>query len=263
MTGHLAIRAIQRFPVAAVEFDGILDLGTAALAQNALRKHLADQPAALVADLTRLVVRDTAALAVLRTALRAASDWPGVPMIVLAPDDTVRAALRRLSLHRQVPVVSDPEEAFALAATHPAPRRQVLRDLPPEPRILRQVRRVTATACDDWGIAAISPVAQLVVGELLTNAIEHARTPCDVSIALRGRFVHIMVEDRSPVLPRRTGPDGPTDPRGRGLLLVDDLAAGWGSLPTEAGKLVWAMVRVRPEHGPRRGAGVRALSRPR
>jgi anti-anti-sigma factor len=250
MDNPLVFRTRQQFPIAVVEFEGELDFDTAPTVYQALRKHLADQPAALVVDLTALVVRRTAALSALRAAFTSASEWPGLPLIVVAPDEAMQSMLRRAGLNRQAPIVADHTCAFALAASHPVPLKQVLRDLPPDPHVLKLVRNVVAEACLRWGIAATTASTQLVACELMSNAIEHARSPADFTIALRDRRVHVTVRDGSSLMPRRTGPRGPGDPHGRGLVLIDDLAASWGTVRTETGKLVWAMVPVERAHVP-------------
>ncbi|MER8105229.1 ATP-binding protein [Kitasatospora sp. NPDC094016] len=93
----------------------------------------------------------------------------------------------------------------------------------------------------------------LVLGELVTNAVQHARTPSDrllfVRFALSADDLRIEVHDadpRQPVL-RRVGGD---EECGRGLWLVSELALRWGCRPRAggAGKAVWAVL------GPQSGA---------
>ncbi|WP_395294744.1 ATP-binding protein [Kitasatospora hibisci] len=93
----------------------------------------------------------------------------------------------------------------------------------------------------------------LVLGELVANAVVHARVSPGREIALRLEMVHghlrIEVHDASnekPGIRRSTGPD---DVSGRGLSLVEELSSewGWGPRPEGIGKIVWAMVG--PEGG--------------
>ncbi|MEV7929872.1 ATP-binding protein [Kitasatospora sp. NPDC088779] len=87
----------------------------------------------------------------------------------------------------------------------------------------------------------------LVLGELVTNAVQHARTPSDrllfVRFALSADDLRIEVHDadsRRPVL-RRVGGD---EECGRGLWLVSELALRWGCRPRAGGvgKAVWAVL---------------------
>jgi two-component sensor histidine kinase len=81
---------------------------------------------------------------------------------------------------------------------------------------------------------------ELLVGELTTNAVRHARGPCTVSLAISARRLLIAVTDTS----RRPAVVRPLDTAltyGRGLQLVDTLAHEWGTrLILGQGKSVWA-----------------------
>ncbi|GAB7186755.1 ATP-binding protein [Kitasatospora sp. Ki12] len=88
----------------------------------------------------------------------------------------------------------------------------------------------------------------LVLSELVTNAVVHARVPRGRRIAVRFEAVcdHLRIEvhDASsdiPVIRRSAGPD---DPSGRGLCLVEALSVEWGYGPRleGIGKIVWALV---------------------
>ncbi len=84
-----------------------------------------------------------------------------------------------------------------------------------------------------------SEVLALLVSELATNALHHARTTFEVTIALDGGVAHVEVSDGSADLPQRTPTDDPLRRGGRGLLLVEVLALAWGYRPTGNGKTVW------------------------
>ncbi|MFD8786675.1 ATP-binding protein [Kitasatospora sp. NPDC059599] len=95
----------------------------------------------------------------------------------------------------------------------------------------------------------------VVLSELVTNAVVHARVPKGRRIAVRFELVsgHLRIEvhDASgerPVIRRSAGPD---DDSGRGLCLVEALSVEWGWMPRPEGigKIVWALVG--PEGGAR------------
>lgn len=79
----------------------------------------------------------------------------------------------------------------------------------------------------------------LVVTELVTNAVRHGSPPVEVEIDTCGHCITVVVADASAVRPlqRAAGDD---DEGGRGLLLVDLLAAERGVRPAGSGKAVWA-----------------------
>ncbi|MFI0937439.1 ATP-binding protein [Streptomyces sp. NPDC021020] len=89
----------------------------------------------------------------------------------------------------------------------------------------------------------------LLTGEIVTNAIRHAEAPCVVAVRWTGTRVRVEVTDASPVRPKpRHG--SPDAEGGRGLLLVDALAADWGSADDPAGKVVWFEVGAREQPPP-------------
>jgi len=86
---------------------------------------------------------------------------------------------------------------------------------------------------------------ELLLSELATNAINHARSPFSVVVRYDGQRLRIDVEDSSPLVPLMRTPSS-DDTGGRGLLLVDALAAAWGVTPRPDGKRVWFELPVPP-----------------
>lgn len=78
--------------------------------------------------------------------------------------------------------------------------------------------------------------AELLVSELATNTIRHARTPFVVSLSETADGVRIEVSDESRVMP---SPLATPDEGGYGLAILDALAEWWGCEPTDCGKAVW------------------------
>ncbi|UBI38135.1 MULTISPECIES: ATP-binding protein [Streptomyces] len=110
-----------------------------------------------------------------------------------------------------------------------------------------------------WGLLEVEDAAVLVLSELLTNAVVHARVPPGRQIETRflptGRGVRIQVDDADGGwrFPRPQDGQG-----GHGLLLVDALAQRWGVSPRDGvGKSVWALVEVPDQGGGDGGDGVR------
>jgi anti-sigma regulatory factor (Ser/Thr protein kinase) len=105
-------------------------------------------------------------------------------------------------------------------------------------------RALTAELCRRCGLAELVPTAELVVSELVTNAVEHAaggrgskRVTLTVSVSPRG--VSIEVADPDPHGPAVRAAD-PWDEGGRGTFLVAAHSSSWGWRPRPGGKSVWA-----------------------
>ena len=110
--------------------------------------------------------------------------------------------------------------------------------LPPLTVSARDARRFVAEALHQNGRAKHADVAVLLVGELVTNAVLHARTEVVVGVSVTPEAVRIEVLDTSRVVPvsRRFGVEAST---GRGLLLVEELSDAWGTDVGPQGKTVW------------------------
>jgi anti-sigma regulatory factor (Ser/Thr protein kinase) len=110
--------------------------------------------------------------------------------------------------------------------------------LDPVPASPALARRWVTRALDGIGCAALSEVVALLVSEVVTNALLHARTPLEVDVRPHGDGVRVEVRDGSPAGPRRKrhSLEGTT---GRGLCLVERLADDWGWRPESGGKVVW------------------------
>ncbi len=85
--------------------------------------------------------------------------------------------------------------------------------------------------------------ALLCTSELVANAIEHGAGPVDLHVEFVDAKVRIEVTDHSGRLPAPRRPTS-TDVRGRGLLIVGNLADRWGFDPRPEGKTVWCEVAM-------------------
>jgi anti-sigma regulatory factor (Ser/Thr protein kinase) len=107
------------------------------------------------------------------------------------------------------------------------------------PASVRKARGFAADVLADDGVeASVIEVAVLLVSELVTNAVVHARGPICLTVHTDAHWVRIEVEDaghRRPVL--RAATLDAVD--GRGLLVVDKLATDWGTEQRATHKVVW------------------------
>ena len=114
--------------------------------------------------------------------------------------------------------------------------------LPASARSVRQARNAAREAVQSFADAELGGNVALVTSELVTNAIVHAGTACDLRLLMDsngGRVVvRLEVTDGGPGEARQREPST-GEPGGRGLRLVDQLATRWGSAPTSDGKQVF------------------------
>ena len=108
-----------------------------------------------------------------------------------------------------------------------------------EPRSVGAARAAVVQRCLQWGLGSLSDDAQLVVSELVCNAVRHAGTDIDLIIRARESGLRLEVSDGSTdqVQPRTATF---LDEGGRGLQLVDALASHHGVRLRPGGKTVWA-----------------------
>ena len=114
--------------------------------------------------------------------------------------------------------------------------------LEPDPLSVRRARRTVAEALTAAGRDDLVDTATLLVSELVTNAIRHADSEVEVAVRLLPEALRVEVGDTGQGTPTvvEAAPDAE---QGRGLALVEALAAAWGVEPEGNGKIVWFEIR--------------------
>jgi serine phosphatase RsbU (regulator of sigma subunit)/anti-sigma regulatory factor (Ser/Thr protein kinase) len=109
--------------------------------------------------------------------------------------------------------------------------------LDPRAESVREARRMVRESLARWDLGALEDSVELLVSEVVTNAVRYAERPVSVRL-LRTDVLRCEVGDDVPQLPRLRQA-GPADEGGRGLYLVQRLARQWGATRLSTGKLVW------------------------
>ncbi|MGW7378744.1 ATP-binding protein [Streptomyces sp. NPDC054794] len=103
---------------------------------------------------------------------------------------------------------------------------------------VRRARRLVTAQLNEWALGDLADTAELLVSELVTNALRHTRGPLRVNLRLRDSRLLCEVEDTESAGPVR-GVVDPDAEGGRGTELLDLLADAWGSIRTATGKTIW------------------------
>ncbi|CAL9450116.1 SpoIIE family protein phosphatase [Streptomyces sp. Tu 3180] len=109
--------------------------------------------------------------------------------------------------------------------------------LEPEDAAPGRARRLVRRTLSRWGLEELSDSVELLVSEVVTNAVRYASRPVTLRL-LRTDVLRCEVGDDVPQLPRLRQARA-TDEGGRGLYLVNRLARRWGATRLSTGKVVW------------------------
>ncbi|WP_399892864.1 SpoIIE family protein phosphatase [Streptomyces sp. BBFR51] len=129
--------------------------------------------------------------------------------------------------------------ALLVARTHLLPPERIAQwEIPSEAAAVSQARAACGQQLQAWGLDDLSYVTELIVSELVTNAVRYGSPPVTVRL-LYDRTLICEVADASSTSPhlRRAAT---TDEGGRGLYLVARLAQRWGTRYLPRGKVIWS-----------------------
>ncbi|OEJ28232.1 histidine kinase [Streptomyces agglomeratus] len=150
-----------------------------------------------------------------------------------SPEETCQAVFSAmLPPHRRDDI------ALLVARTHLLDRERVAEwDVPSDPAAVAPVRAACVRQLESWGLEEIGFTTELMLSELITNAIRYGSEPIHVRLMYE-RGLICEVSDGSSTAPhlRRAAT---TDEGGRGLFLVSQFAGRWGTRYTPTGKVMW------------------------
>ncbi|WP_336320251.1 SpoIIE family protein phosphatase [Streptomyces lavendofoliae] len=145
-----------------------------------------------------------------------------------------------------LPGSADDDAALLLVRTRTLDNHEVAAwDLADDPEAVGRARALATGQVDAWGLdGELSFTTELVVSELVTNAIRYASGPIQLRL-IRDRTLICEVSDTGHTSPhlRRAGSD---DEGGRGLFLVARMTQQWGTRYTPTGKTIWAEQPIPP-----------------
>ncbi|MGI5136943.1 SpoIIE family protein phosphatase [Streptomyces sp. CA-106110] len=110
-------------------------------------------------------------------------------------------------------------------------------DLPTEPAAVSTARHLAAHQLSEWGLEQLVPTTELIISELVTNAIHHGAGPIRLRL-IQHQVLTCEVFDSKKCYPRLRHARI-VDENGRGLFLIAHLSSRWGARLESGGKLVW------------------------
>ncbi|CAM5247290.1 SpoIIE family protein phosphatase [Streptomyces aurantiogriseus] len=138
-----------------------------------------------------------------------------------------------------VPERPHDDVALLMARTRRLPPDRVADwELPVDPAAVAEARKAASRRLADWDLTELSFTTELVVSELVTNAIRYASSPIRLRL-ICGRTLICEVHDGGATAPHLRHPRT-TDEGGRGLLLVSQVTRRWGTRFVPDGKIIWA-----------------------
>ncbi|MEU4098972.1 SpoIIE family protein phosphatase [Streptomyces sp. NPDC026673] len=154
------------------------------------------------------------------------------------PEQTCRDVFEEV-----LPLRPGDDVALLVARTRVLPAGHVADwDVPRDPAAVSGVRAAVERQLTAWGLDELCFTTELLLSELITNAIRYGAEPIRVRLILDQVLV-CEVSDAAGTSPHlRYAAD--TDEGGRGLFLVSQFAERWGTRYTAGGKVIWAEQRV-------------------
>ncbi|WP_367038909.1 SpoIIE family protein phosphatase [Streptomyces sp. Je 1-332] len=130
------------------------------------------------------------------------------------------------------------DTALLLVRTRELDTSQVTEwELPAEPVAVGRARDLATQQLHQWGLEELTFATELVVSELVTNAVRYAEGPVQVRL-IRDRTLLCEVADRGHTSPHLRH-SGDEDEGGRGLFIVAQLVQRWGTRYSRSGKTIW------------------------
>ena len=224
--------------VAVLAVTGPVGGGDVENLESAVERAAGRSTRGVVIDLTDAGPLAAGAVDVLNRSAQQATGWPRPTLSICSGAQEIEALLPEVRRH------AHREDALAHVDDRPAEHVAVRVTVTCGPEGPGEARRLALECARTHGFDGGD--LALVVTELVTNAVRHGSPPVEVEIDTCEHCVTVVVADTSTARPvQREACDD--DEGGRGLLLVDLLAAERGMRASASGKAVWAEL---PRHGP-------------
>jgi LuxR family maltose regulon positive regulatory protein len=257
MGAAMRIQQSSRQGCVVLALAGRLDLAAVPQVRRAIFKQLAEQPPAIICDLSRVEGIDPLAAAVFASIRHPALDWPGTALMLCGARPAMADTLQRLGMAARLAMYPSLDQALANLGTRPPWLRETMA-LEPGAAAGRVGREFVREVCGRWGLPSLADPAALLASELVTLAVRHSGSAMELRVELRGRRLQVAVHDQDPNLLGFLAAKEDTD-RGLALLVMDQVATAWGVRQDTAGKTAWCTLTLPSAQAARDDGGRRQL----
>jgi LuxR family transcriptional regulator, maltose regulon positive regulatory protein len=243
MGATMRIQQSSRQGCVVLALVGRLDLAAVPQVRRAILKQLAEQPPAIICDLSQVEAVDPLCAAVFASIQHPALDWPGTALMLCGARPAVADTLQRLGMASRLAMYPSLDQALANVGTRPPWLRETLA-LEPVAAAARLGREFVREVCGRWGLQSLADPAALLASELVTLAVGHSGSAMELRVELGGRRLQVAVHDQDPNLLGLLAPKDRID-QGMHLLILDQVATAWGVRQDAAGgKTAWCTLEV-------------------
>ncbi|MBB5837715.1 STAS domain-containing protein [Kribbella italica] len=230
--------------IAVVTLTGAVSLSAVPRIRDTLMKCIAEQPSAIVVDLSLARLEQAYVLNVFSMVARRAALWSGVQLILVSGAALGGGlSLAARTLGRFVRIYPTLPQARAAARRTPL-RRLAVMILPPSEASAHNARTYVTDVCTTWGCTTLLDDAVQVANELVCSALHRSAGDLVLRLELRRDLLTVAVTDDCPDPPGATALPGgpPVDPIR--IRILSELAKACGSSPTRNGdRINWAVLR--------------------
>jgi LuxR family maltose regulon positive regulatory protein len=250
----MRIQQSSRQGCVVLSLAGRLDVAAAPQLQRVVLKQLAQQPPAIICDLSQVEAIDPPCAGVLTSIRHPALSWPGTALILCGAHSAVAETLREQGEASRLAMYPSLDQALASAHARPPWLHEQL-TLGPVPTAAATGRAFVHEVCGRWGIQGLADPAALLASELVTLAVAHAGTDMELWVELVGARLQVAVTDQDPDLLKFLAAKEETDRR-LSLLVVDQAATAWGVRQDQAGgKTAWCTLEMPAQEADMAGPG--------
>ena len=228
-----------------VSLIGDLDIVAAPRVQRALLKCLAEQPDAVICDLSGVATIDPVCASVFAAVAHLPrSRWPDSSILLCGARPAIAEVLRRRGMPRVLPIHDTLDQAVAHARSRPPFLQERLRVVPTLDAITTAAWFV-GEVCQRWRLDELTETARSLAGELVADAVLDERNNnelIELRAQLRATGLLVAVHSGGASL-TSTQADQQGEP-GSGLEMVQRVAHSWGvRRQADGSRVVWCILR--------------------